>query len=404
MLSAVFLANPDGVILIEKQYREHVDRSRIDTALVSIANHVVPPPPIINNGDSTVILYRQDEIWIIGVCDGDESLLFAVAVLQDIGHLLHQIAPRGCDEDAIKSEFPTIYQMLDYAIDWGFPFLNEWNTIRTVMSRPPNDPSRGLKTDLDFEKPWRSVGIERILNSFEIGVSERIDLVVSPVGRVELCHIRGEIGVRCTVSGTPDFRVVLSPQPRFDDVTFHRCVTTDNIETKTIAFVPPDGFFTLMTYRVTVTQTEFPIWAVPKFAWVRGCMNFEITLKVQESLQTAVDDLEVQFEVPNGVQMPTMSCYFGKTSYDIGTRAVSWRIGFYSRKDPLVLKGTATTEQGFEVGRRSPPVAVCFKLADATVSKLTIEDISIVNDEYQWTKSIEYVTRTGSYEFRTFTG
>jgi hypothetical protein len=401
MISAVFLANPEGVVLIEKQYRKHVDRSRIDAALTAISNHIVPPPPIINNGDSTIVLHREDDIWVIGICDGDESLLFAVAVVQFVGRLLRQIAPRGCNEDAVKSEFPAIYQILAYAIDYGFPVLNEYNTIRTVITHPPSDPSRGLKTDLDFERPWRSVGIERILNAFDVNVVETIDLIVSPLGRIELCHIRGVINVRCTISGTPDFRVKLSDRPRFDDATFHRCVTTDTVDAKTIAFIPPDGLFTLMTYRVTVTQTEFPVWAVPKFAWVRGCLSFEITLKVQESPHTFVEELEVQFEVPNGVQDPTMTAYIGRTSYDIGTRIVVWAIGLYARKDPIVLKGTAMTDMGFEIGNKSPPVAVSFRSPGTTVSKLVIEDITIANETYQWTKSIEYVSRTGSYEFRT---
>jgi hypothetical protein len=400
MISAIFLANPEGVILIEKQYRSHVDRSRVESALAAISNTAAPAPPIITEGDSTTLLQRQDDIWILGVCTGDEFLLFGVSVIQYVGHLLRQIAPR-CDEDAVKSEFPAIYQILDHAIDFGFPFLNEFNTIRTVLSRPPADPSRGLKTDLDFERPWRSVGIERILNAFDVEVTETIDLIVSPLGRIELCHVRGAIQAKCTISGTPQLRVVLSARPKFDDATFHRCVSTDNVDAKTIPFVPPDGTFTLMTYRLTITQAEFPIWAVPKFSWLRGCLNFEITLKVNEAVPLLFDALEAQFEVPNGVGAPTMSAYFGSASFDIGTRVVSWKIGTWARKDSMVLRGNATTEQAFDAGRKSPAVAVLFVTPGTTVSRLVVEDITSVNEEYQWTKSIQYGSRTGSYEFRT---
>jgi AP-3 complex subunit mu len=401
MLSAVFLANPEGVVLIEKQYREHVDRSRLDAALSAIANHVVPPPPVITSGDSTVLLQRQGDIWILGVCDGEDFILFGVTVVDYVSHLLHQLAPVKCDENAIKSSFPAIYQMLDYAIDFGFPFLNESNTIRTVISRPLSDPSRGVKTDLDFEMPWRSVGIDRLLNSFGVEVYETIDLIVSAHGRIEHCHIRGAIHAKSMMSGSPHLRLTLSGRPKFDDATFHRCVGTDNIDAKVLSFVPPDGLFTLMTYRVTITQSEFPVWAVPKFAWVRGCMTFEITVRVLETLSTYVDDVEVRFEVPHGVSQPTMTAHYGQMSYDIGTREVIWTIGLHARKEALVLKGSATTDHGFEVARKSPTVTVGFLLPGATVSRLAVEDIALANDEYQWTKSAQYSSRTGSYEFRT---
>jgi hypothetical protein len=401
MLSAVFLANPEGVVLIEKQYRAHVERSRLDAALAAISNHVVPPPPVITSGDSTVILQRHGDIWILGVCDGEEFLLFGVTVLQYVGHLLHQITPNKCDENAIKSQFPAIYQVLDYAIDFGFPFLNESNTIQTIMSQPPADPSRGLKTDLDFERPWRSVGIDRLLNSFQVEVFETIDLIVSADGRIEHCHIRGVIQAKSTVSGKPQLRLTLSGRPKFDDATYHPCVATDSIDAKVLPFVPPDGLFTLMTYRVTITQSEFPIWAVPKFACVRGCMNFEITLRILETIPTYLDDVEVRFEVPNGVSQPTMTAHYGQTAYDIGTREAIWTVGLHTRKDPLVLKGTATTDHGFEVARKSPTVTVAFALPGAVISRLAVEEITIANEDYQWTKSVQYFSRTGSYEFRT---
>lgn len=64
-----------------------------------------------------------------------------------------------------------------------------------------------------------------------------------------------------------------------EDVSFHSCVRLSEFETdKTISFIPPDGAFTLMSYRIN-TRVKPLIWVeahIQEFAGSR----LEITVKV----------------------------------------------------------------------------------------------------------------------------
>lgn len=51
-----------------------------------------------------------------------------------------------------------------------------------------------------------------------------------------------------------------------EDVKFHQCVRLSRFENdRTISFVPPDGEFELMSYRLTT--------AVKPLIWVEACME-----------------------------------------------------------------------------------------------------------------------------------
>lgn len=51
-----------------------------------------------------------------------------------------------------------------------------------------------------------------------------------------------------------------------EDVKFHQCVRLSRFENdRTISFVPPDGEFELMNYRLTTT--------VKPLIWVESCME-----------------------------------------------------------------------------------------------------------------------------------
>lgn len=401
MLSAVFLLNQDAIILIEKQYREKIPRTQLDAACLSIRDRTQTPPNIIEDGDYTILLHHQNEIWVVGVCEGDDFALFPISLLQYIGTLLSTLLKGGCTEKSIKDEYPAVYQILDFAVDFGYPFLNEGNTIQTLLTRPPPDYSKGNRLQLDITRPWRMVGVKRLTNEILIDIFETIDVVVSNHGRADFCHIRGSVEVNSKLSGSPICKLIISPSTRYEDVTFHRCVEVDNQEAKVLPFVPPDGPFTLMNYRITATQSTIPVWIVPKFNWSKGNVSFEITMKPEQSLPKSLEGLEITFELPEGVFTPSLIAPDGKTTYEPTNRQVIWTIGTYAKKDPLVLKGSASTEQTFDLGGRFPVVGVKFLTIGVAPSGFKLDKLEVENIDYKPFKGVKYITQAGNYEFRS---
>jgi AP-3 complex subunit mu len=401
MLSTVFLLNKDATILIEKQYRERIERSQIDAACLAIRDRSHPPPGILASGNYTILLHQQNDIWVLGVCEGDEFALFAVSVLQYIGRLLATLLKNGATEESVKAEYPVVYQILDYAVDFGFPFLNEANTIQTLLTRPPTDYAKGHRLQLDLQRPWRSVGVKRVANEILVDVIETVDIVVSQHGRTEFCHIRGAVEVMSRLSDNPTCKLVLTPQSRYEDVTFHRCIEVDSSEAKVIPFVPPDGPFTLMKYRVTATQSTVPVWLAPKFTWSKGSVSFEIAVKPEGNLARPLEALEIRFELPDGVLSPSLAAPDGRATYETSSREVVWFIGTYSKKDTFTMKGSASTEPGFDLGGRFPVVSVKFVTSAVTVSGFRIDRLDIENTPYKAFKGVKYIVQAGNYEFRT---
>ena len=69
------------------------------------------------------------------------------------------------------------------------------------------------------------------------------------------CEISGSIKCNSRLSGVPDLTLVFTDPSVLDDCSFHPCVRYSRYERDAVvSFVPPDGIFELMKYRVQVRQ------------------------------------------------------------------------------------------------------------------------------------------------------
>lgn len=397
MLSAVFIVNNEGVILIEKQYREKVGRGEISAACLAIKDHTQTPPSFISNGDLTTLLLRKNDLWIVGVCEGDEFAMFGVSVLQYIGRLLESRLKLGASEFSVKSEYDVVYRVLDYAADFGYPFLNEDNTVSTVISRRVTDNTADKRIKLNLERPWRAMDVRRVTNEILVDVVETIDLSVSPQGKAEFCHISGMVTINSKLSGNPTCKLVLKPSTHYEDVAFHRCVEEFSSDMKVIPFLPPDGNFTLMKYRLTAYQTTVPLWITPKFKWTKNGVSFEIFAKPESTLSKPLKDLVIKFQLPNDINLPSLAPQSGQAIFNDTNKEVTWTIG--TLKEQISLKGSASLSS--ELGDRFPIVTASFNTLGFLPSGFEIEKLDVDESQYKAFKGVKYVAKTGNYEFRT---
>jgi AP-3 complex subunit mu len=390
--------NKDGTILIEKQYRERIPRQLIDPACVAVQDRSRPVPALIPTGDHTLLLHQQNEIWLVGVCDGDEFTLFGVSVLEYIGRLLTNLIHGGATEISVKTEFSAVYQILDYAVDGGLPFLNESNTIETLLTRPPTDYTKGHRLQLDFEHPWRMVGVKHSVNQLFIDCAETIDYIATGP-RADFCHVRGAVTINCALSDDPHVALFFAPGTRWEDVTFHRCVEPETAD-RVIQFIPPDGQFVLLKYRITAAVSAPPLTVVPKFQWPRGGAHFDIVLKPDVNLPKPLEQVQIRFELPDGVHQPTLSPGDGKAVFESLTREVVWTLPAFAKKEPITLRGAATTDSGIDFAGRDPVVTARFITTGTLASGLRIEKVDVENVSYKAFRGVKYILRAGNYEFR----
>ena len=284
MISSIFILNKEGIVLIEKQYKEKINRKEIEQACNAIQTKAGNVPAIIESGEFTLLLHHLNDIWVLGVCHGDEFAPFGVALVQHCANLLQTILG-NVSEFSIREKYSQIYQILDLGIDYGYPFMDEPNNITTIFNRPLPDPkipgSGRIQFDLDC--PWREMNIKHFSNQILVDNTEIVDLVVSGNGRIDFCHIRGEVLIECLCSGKPTCKLILSGHSHYEDACFHRCCDIESSDQKIIPFIPPEGKFTLFKYRLTAAQITAPLWIYPKFTWTKGSVSFEIIVKPQSA-------------------------------------------------------------------------------------------------------------------------
>ena len=133
-----------------------------------------------------------------------------------------------------------------------------------------------------------------------------------------------------------------------DDVTFHQCVDLTRFAgEKTITFVPPDGAFELMKYRVTDNVT-LPFKVLPLVKEV-GRSRIEVTVKLRASGFTSALNataVVVRIPVPNHTAGATITVTGGKAKYKADVSCLVWKIARLSGQDEVQLSADVELVRG----------------------------------------------------------
>lgn len=199
------------------------------------------------------------------------------------------------EEESIRDNFVIIYELLDEMMDFGYPQTTESKILQEYARTEGVGGQNGKLTghtryitqeshrlEIQARPPiavtnavsWRSEGIRYRKNEVFLDVIESLNLLVSANGNVLRSEILGAIKMKCYLSGMPELRLGLNDKVMFEttgratrgkavemeDVKFHQCVRLSRFENdRTISFIPPDGEFELMSYRLN-TQVKPLIW------------------------------------------------------------------------------------------------------------------------------------------------
>lgn len=402
MLSAFFITNDEKTILIEKQYREKIPRNEVISAIQFAQESTKMPSLLTNVGDMTILQIHRNNIWLIGVCEGDEFAALGVSIMKYIISLLETQLNGGANELSIKEQYDVVYRLLDYSIDFGFPLFNEGNTIKDIMGLKRSVKfSQGERLKLDLERPWRSSDVQRTNNQILLDVTETLDMVVAPNGKFMFSHVTGNVEALSMMSKTPLCKLILKPSVHLEDVAYHRCVEVSDMTARVIPFVPPEGRFTLMKYRLTLTQPKVPIFIVPKFTFSSGSLSFTITVKFSQDYQRPIENLILKFELPNGVRTPTFMYKNGIAVFDEANREATWKMqSIEPSVQQVELSGFASTDHDFVPSDCYPTVSMSFITTDAVPGVLLIEKLD-VDAPYNSFRGLKYVLKSGTCEFRS---
>jgi AP-1 complex subunit mu len=250
---------------------------------------------------------------------------------------------------------------------------------------------------------------------------EKLNLLVSSNGTVLHSEIIGSVQMKSFLSGMPELKLGLNDKLMFEatgrstarvkaveleDIKFHQCVRLARFENdRTISFIPPDGEFELMTYRLN-THVKPLIWVeavVEPHSHSR--IEYMIKAKSQFKSRSIANNVEIVIPVPPDVDSPSFKASIGTVVYFPDRDAVIWTIKQFTGSKEYLMRAhfglpSVTADEGTAQHWRAP-IEVKFEIPYFTVSGLQVRYLKIIEKSgYQALPWVRYITMNGNYQLR----
>jgi len=438
MISAIFVLNSRGDVLISRLFRDDVSRNIADIfRLQAIAGGDARSPiSILNN--TSLLHVRQGDIFLLAATKQNVDCTLVFSLLRQLLFIFRSYFGGKLDEDHIRKNFVLIYELLDEVVDYGYPQNSDIEALKLYITQAKNKNKLGAVAAANDEKirkitvqvtgagpcPWRQPGIKYRKNELFIDVVESVNLLISAKGNILNANVSGQVIIKSLLSGMPECKFGLNDKlvmakkaqhgnqgkksngVELDDCTFHQCVKLNKFESdRTISFIPPDGVFELMKYRTTENpQLPFRVLsAINEVGSTR--IEIKVTVKANFSPKLFGQNVVVRIPTPKNTATCRMRATAGKAYYSPEHEAVFWKIKRFIGGAEFGLSGEMKLAHTVSLEKKGwtnrPPIAMQFQVPMFTSSGFDVRFLKVYEkSSYHTVKWVRYVTRAGSYEFR----
>ena len=338
------------------------------------------------------------------------------------------------EEESIRDNFVIIYELLDETMDYGLPQALDSTILRSFITTDANRMSDSNKNKppvaLTNAVSWRAEGIKHKKNEIFLDVVEKLTLLVAANGTVLHSEILGAVKMKSFLSGMPELKLGLNDKLMFEatgrnnqakgksveleDIKFHQCVRLARFENdRTISFIPPDGEFDLMTYRLN-THVKPLIWVEAVVEPHRGSrIEYMVKTKSQFKSRSVANNVEIIIPVPPDVDSPSFKSSMGTVTYLPDQDVVVWNIKqFHGGREylmrahfglPSISASDMNDPDAKKKGENSwkAPIRVKFEIPYFTVSGIQVRYLKIIERSgYQALPWVRYITANGDYQLR----
>ena len=418
--SAIFFLDLKGKVLISRNYRGDVDMNVIDKFMPILMDREEEGSlnPILRHSDTTFAFIKFNNLYLVSITKKDANIALVFSFLHKIVAVLTEYF-KELEEESIRDNFVLIYELLDELMDFGYPqttdgkILQEYITQEShkmeVQPRPPMAVTNAVS--------WRTEGIKYRKNEVFLDVIESVNLLANASGTVLRSEIVGSIKMRVYLSGMPELRLGLNDKVLFEstgrgksksveleDVKFHQCVRLSRFENdRTISFIPPDGEFELMSYRLN-THVKPLIWiesVIERHQHSR--VEYMIKAKSQFKRRSTANNVEIIIPVPHDADTPKFKTSIGSVKYTPEINCVVWTIkSFPGGKEYLMRAHFGLPSVISEETEGKPPIQVKFEIPYFTTSGIQVRYLKIIEKSgYQALPWVRYITQNGDYQLRT---
>ncbi|CCE85232.1 Piso0_004814 [Millerozyma farinosa CBS 7064] len=376
--------------------------------------------PFINHQGINYIYISHNNLYICALTRKNENVMAIIVFLSKIVEVLTQYF-KTLEEESIRDNFVIIYELLDEMMDFGYAQTTDTKILKQYITQDyfkliKKTPSRIVQPPnaVTNSVNWRSEGIMYKKNEAFLDVVESINMLISASGHVLNSEILGKIKIKSHLSGMPDLRLGLNDKGIFseetnnrnldlEDIKFHQCVRLSKFENeKIITFIPPDGEFTLMSYRLSSNQFLVkPLILVDCKIKVHQHSRIEIicSVKAQIKKKSVANNVEVMIPIPEDADTPKSSAQYGSVKWYPEKACLIWKLRTFPGGKQYFMSSElglpAVSDPEAILSKR--PIKLNFSIPYFTTSGIQVRYLRINEPklQYQSYPWVRYITQAG---------
>ncbi|KAH3901031.1 probable AP-1 complex subunit mu-1-I [Saccharomycodes ludwigii] len=449
MASCIYFCDLKGKPILSRRYRnDNLPEDAIDKfplLLVEREDETNVLPPVLEFNGVHYLFIQHNDIYVLTLTPKlDINITSNFTFLYQVIDVLQQYCKR-VEEESIRDNFVIIYELLDEMMDYGIPQITDTKMLKQYITQKSFKLIKSKKKSKNLVRPpeqltdsvsWRPKGIVYKKNEAFLDVVESINMTISGAsGKVLRSEIIGEVKVRSRLSGMPDLKLGLNDKGIFsnksaeddiegedadagvqnnnkkkgdrnielDDLKFHQCVRLSKFENeKTITFIPPDGDFTLMSYRLTTPLKPLIMCDCKYQIHAKSRVEINCRVKANFKKKSTANNVEILIPVPGDADTPNFRYSHGSIKWAPEKQAIIWKIKNllggkeYSMASQLKLPSVEDNESNFSTHSK-PPIQIKFQIPYYTTSGIQVKYLKInePNLQYKSYPWVRYITQSG---------
>lgn len=450
MASALYFCDDKGRPILSRRYKDDVPLNAIDkfsSILIDLEEESSVIPPCINHNGIEYCFIQHNDLYVVALATSlSVNLASIFAFLHRLMDVLRDYL-KTVQEESIRDNFVIIYELLDEMMDYGIPQLTETKMFKQYITQKSFKLVKAAKKKRNAARPpssltnsvsWRPEGIKYKKNEAFLDIVESINMLITQKGQVLRSEIIGAVKVKSRLSGMPDLKLGINDKGIFtkylegnnigvnieesevtgrnessitndgkkksnielEDLKFHQCVRLSKFENeKIITFIPPDGDFDLMNYRLT-TSIKPLIWCDVNIQ-VHSKSRIEIHCKAKAQIKkkSTATNVEILIPIPDDADTPSFKYSHGSIKWVPEKSAILWKIRSfpggkeYGMSAQLGLPSINNNEEP-KVKR---PVQVKFQIPYFTTSGIQVRYLKVNEPKLQYKSYpwVRYITQSG---------
>lgn len=429
-ISSIYILDQKGKVLITRAYRADVPlniHEKFNQKLLEFDETTLKP--VILDNEITFYFLKYNNLTFLAVSRRNSNAMMIFAFLYKFQEVLIDYF-KELEEESIRDNFVIIYELLDEMMDNGYPQITEVKVLQEYIKSEYHKLEGEKKTlnPLDVAIPvtiasgctWRSdPNIKHKKNEIFLDVVEKLNMLIAANGNVIKSEILGALKMKSFLSGMPELKLGLNDKALFeatgrtskgraielDDIKFHQCVRLTRFENeRTISFIPPDGDFELMSYRLDMNVK--PLFSVECNVDQKSStrISFRVRAKSNYKAKNSANNVEIIIPVPSDAQAPSLKANSGSAVYNPDNNSIVWTIKQFEGQKEKTMEGTFSLPSIVSSERNNfykIPISLNFEIPYFTVSGINVRYLKIVEKSgYTALPWVRYITQNGDYNIR----